>query len=55
MINNEYINLISKGLGISSSEIFKKFHLKIKLSRSTVFLIKTTKYFLNRNNISEKE
>ena len=58
MINNEYINLISKGLGISSSENFlrssilknKNFHDQLGVFNQDYF-----KYFLNRNNISEKE
>ena len=58
MINNEYINLISKNLGISSSENFlrssilknKNFHDQLGVFNQDYF-----KYFLNRNNISEKE
>ncbi len=58
MINNEYINLISKGLGISSSENFlrssilknKNFHDQLGVFNQDYF-----NYFLNRNNISEKE
>ena len=58
MINNEYINLISKDLGISSSENFlkssimknKNFHDQLGVFNQDYF-----KYFLNRNNISEKE
>ncbi len=58
MINNEYINLISKSLGISSSENFlrssilknKNFHDQLGVFNQDYF-----KYFLNRNNISEKE
>ena len=58
MINNEYINLISKDLGISSSENFlkrsilnnKNFHDQLGVFNQDYF-----NYFLNRNNISEKE
>ena len=58
MINKEYINLISKSLGISSSENFlrnsilknKNFHDQLGVFNQDYF-----KYFLNRNNISEKE
>ncbi len=58
MVNNEYINLISKGLGISSSENFlrssilknKNFHDQLGVFNQDYF-----QYFLNRNNISEKE
>ena len=58
MINNEYIGLISKDLGISSSENFlkksilnnKNFHDQLGVFNQDYF-----NYFLNRNNISEKE
>ncbi len=58
MINNEYFNLISKDLGISSSENFlrksilnnKNFHDQLGVFNQDYF-----NYFLNRNNISEKE
>ncbi len=58
MINKEYINLISKDLGILSSENFlrssilknKSFHDQLGVFNQDYF-----KYFLNRNNISEKE
>ena len=58
IINNEYINLVSKSLGISSSENFlkrsilnnKNFHDQLGVFNQDYF-----NYFLNRNNISEKE
>ena len=58
MINNEYINLISKDLGISSSESFlkksilsnKNFHDQLGVFNPDYF-----NYYLNKNNISEKE
>ena len=58
MINNEYINLISKDLGIASSKDFlkmsilknKNFHDQLGVFNQDYF-----NYFLNRNNISEQE
>ncbi len=58
MINNEYINLLSKELGIASSDNFirksiiknKNFHDQLGVFNKDYF-----NYYLNRYNISEKE
>ena len=58
MINNEYINLLSKELGIIASDNFlrksiiqnKNFHDQLGVFNKDYF-----NYFLNRYNISEKE
>ncbi|MAH89529.1 MAG: hypothetical protein CMJ06_05800 [Pelagibacterales bacterium] len=58
MINNEYINLLSRELGIAASDNFlkksivqnKNFHDQLGVFNKDYF-----NYFLNRFNISEKE